>query len=74
VDDARVDEPRFFAPCDDFNRKAERGFGFGQKLGDVFGNAEGVGCHRAHLLGRKAAQPLAKLGKAFQGAGLAFFV
>ena len=61
MDYACVDEPRFCAPCDDFNRKAQRGFGFGQKLGDVFGNAESVGGNGTHLGRRKAAQPFAKL-------------
>ena len=66
MDDAGVDEAGFFAPGDDFDGEAQGGFGERHEGGDVFGHAEGVGGHGAHLFGREAAQALVEFGQAGQ--------
>ncbi len=70
VRDAEVNQARFFAPGDDFNREAERGFGFFKKRGRVFRHAQGVGAERAHVVGLKAAQAFGKALQAGDGARL----
>ena len=68
MDDAGVDEAGFFAAGDDFDGKAEGGFGFGDERFDVFGDAEGVGGDGADLFGGEAAQSFAEFGQAGEGA------
>ena len=74
VDDAGVDEAGFFAPGDDFDGKAQCGFGLRDEGGDVFGDAEGVGGNGADLLGGETAQAFAEFGEAGEGALLRGFV
>ena len=73
VDDAGVNQACLFAARNHFYRKPQRGFGFGNEAADIFGNAESVGRHDAHLFRLEAAQPFAEFGQTFQGAFLRFF-
>ena len=70
---AGINQARFFATGDDFNRKAQRGFGFRHEFFDVFGDAESVGGDHAHLFGLEILQALAKSGQAVERALLRFF-
>ena len=66
--DAEVDERRFFAAADDFDRFAERGFAGGEKGVAVFGDAQGVGGDRAEVVFGDVGDELSHLGKRFDAA------
>src|SRR5918994_1519151 len=71
MSDAEVDQPRFFAPGDDFDRKAERLARLAQELRRVSGDAQRIGADRAHGVARQPAQPLAEPGERLERARLA---
>lgn len=66
VDHAGINQPRLFAPGDDFDGETQCRFGLGKEICDVFGDAECIGCHGAHLLGAEAAQAFAEFCQAVQ--------
>ena len=66
--DAEVDERRFFAAADDFDRFAERGFAGGEKGVAVFGDAQGVGGDRAEVVFGDVGDELSHLGQRFDAA------
>ncbi|MCY1230365.1 hypothetical protein D9M72_427750 [compost metagenome] len=57
---AQIDQPRLFAPRDDFDREAERVLGLDQELGCILGDAQRIGRDRTHLVRRKVAQAVAE--------------
>ena len=61
--DAEVDERRFFAAADDFDGFAQRGFARSDKGIAVFGDAQGVGRHRAELVFGDVGDELSHLGQ-----------
>src|SRR3990167_7612774 len=63
VGDAEIDQARFFAPGDDFNRMAEDLFGTADKVTTVARLAQGIGADDAH---RALGQAGGQLGKAAQ--------
>ena len=71
---AQVDQPRFFAAGDHFDREAQQRLGLGDEVGGVLGHAQGVGAHGAHLRRGEAAQAFAKAGQAGQRLVLGFLV
>lgn len=66
MDHAGINQPRLFAPGDDFDGETQCRFGLGKEICDVFGDAECIGCHGAHLLGAEAAQAFAEFCQAVQ--------
>lgn len=66
MDHAGINQPRLFAPGDDFDGETQCRFGFGKEICDVFGNAERVGCHGAYLFGAEAAQAFAEFCQTVQ--------
>ena len=57
---AEVDETRFFAACDDLDRKAERGLRVLQERACVLRDAQRIGADRAHRVPVEAAQAFAE--------------
>ena len=72
--DAQIDQPRLFAPGDDFDRMAQRSFGLGNEDVGVLGDAQRRGADAADRLRRQAAQAFAKALQAGQCARLGGFV
>jgi hypothetical protein len=60
----KVDQARFLATSDDFNRKPQHRLGFFKESRRIFRHAQGVGCHSPH--GARI-QPPQSLGKSRQG-------
>ncbi len=55
-----VDQARFLAPGDHFDRKPQRVFRLAEKISRILGHAQRVGCHSAHMIGVEIAQPFAE--------------
>ena len=70
----QIDQPCLFAPGDDFNRVAQRGFGPGNEGVCVPGDAQRRGADAADRLGRQPAQALAKAVQTGQRAFLCGFI
>jgi hypothetical protein len=68
--DADVNQPRFLAPGNDFNRKAQRGFRFFQERVCIFRHAQRIGAEGAHVARLKTAQTLTETLQAIDGARL----
>ncbi len=68
--DAEVDQARFLAAGDHFDREAERGARFAQELRRVLRHPQRVGADRAHRATRQSAQALADALQRLQGARL----
>ena len=64
---AGVNQTRFFAAGNDFDGETQRRFGTRQELGDVFGDAESIGGHHAHVFRLESAQAFAEFCQTFQG-------
>ena len=65
---ADINQPGFFAPGDDFNRKSQTRLCFADEGGGVFCHPQGVGAHHPHLVGAEVAQTVAKPRQAGQRA------
>ena len=65
-----VDQTRFFAPGDDFDREPKRGLGLRQEGRRVLGDAQRVGRDGAHGLRLKTAQAFGEALQCFKRAHL----
>ena len=70
--DAEIDQPRFLASGDDFDRESQHVFGLRNEVGGILGHAQGVGADHAHRLARQVAQPFGKPAQRGQRALLGF--
>ncbi|MDT4861417.1 hypothetical protein FQZ97_960230 [compost metagenome] len=66
--DAEVDQSRFFAAGDDFNRMAQDFLGAADKFATVVGFAQGVGADDAHCALRQAGGQLGEAAQAVDAA------
>ena len=74
VRDADIDEARFLAAGDDFDRETERRFSLFQKCRRILGHAQRVGADGTHAMRIETAQAFAEALQAFERTLLRIFV